>query len=73
MVWVSHFFLFHLQLILVPGMALQGSLLVRNITYQKTVMVRYTMDEWETVNDASFWAGMMEIGKNEIGSNSTHC
>ncbi|KAF8816155.1 hypothetical protein BYT27DRAFT_7333532 [Phlegmacium glaucopus] len=34
---------------------LQGTVLVRNITYQKTVMVRYTMDEWETVNDVLGW------------------
>ena len=33
----------------------EGTILVRNITYQKTVMDRYTLDDWETVNDASAW------------------
>ena len=39
----------------VPETILEGTFLVRNITYQKTVMVRYTIDEWETVNDVSGW------------------
>ena len=37
---------------------------MRNITYQKTVMVRYTMDEWETLNDVLAWYD----GKNGNGS-----
>jgi hypothetical protein len=36
---------------------------VRNITYQKTVMVRYTMDDWETLNDVLAWYD----GKNGNG------
>lgn len=43
--------LYFFPLISAPDTALQGFILVRNITYQKTVMVRYTVDEWETVND----------------------
>jgi hypothetical protein len=39
---------------------LEGTLLVRNITYQKTVMVRYTLDEWETVNDVWAWYAVAE-------------
>ena len=50
------FFLFYLfPANFVPETALEGTFLVRNITYQKTVMVRYTIDEWETVNDVSGW------------------
>ena len=52
---ISLFFLFSSLLISFLDTALQGSLLVRNITYQKTVMVRYTVDEWETVNDVLAW------------------
>ena len=43
-------------------MVLEGTLLVRNITYHKTVMVRYTMDEWETVNDVLGWYDGNEEG-----------
>ena len=50
------FFLFYFPpLISVPDTSLQGSLLVRNITYRKTVMARYTVDDWETVNDVLAW------------------
>ncbi|KAF8195041.1 putative phosphatase regulatory subunit-domain-containing protein [Pholiota molesta] len=30
---------------------LAGTLLVRNVAYQKTVVVRYTLDEWATAHD----------------------
>jgi len=32
-------------------LTLTGTLLVRNVTYQKTVAVRFTMDDWHTTND----------------------
>ncbi|KAF8185743.1 hypothetical protein BJ912DRAFT_1144249 [Pholiota molesta] len=32
-------------------LALAGTLLVRNVAYQKTVVVRYTLDEWATAHD----------------------
>ena len=52
----SAFLLFYLfPANFVPETTLEGSILVRNITYQKIVMVRYTIDEWETMNDVSGW------------------
>ncbi|KAF9473896.1 hypothetical protein BDN70DRAFT_352012 [Pholiota conissans] len=32
-------------------LALTGTLLVRNVSYHKTVAVRFTMDDWHTTND----------------------
>lgn len=32
-------------------LTLTGTMLVRNVTYQKTVAVRFTMDDWHTTND----------------------
>lgn len=46
----------------VPDLGLHGSIVVRNITYQKTVMVRYTIDEWETVNDVLAWYDVNKDG-----------
>ena len=32
-------------------LTLTGTMLVRNVTYQKTVAIRFTMDDWHTTND----------------------
>ncbi|PPQ96200.1 hypothetical protein CVT26_005511 [Gymnopilus dilepis] len=32
-------------------LTLTGTLLVRNVTYQKTVAIRFTLDDWHTTND----------------------
>lgn len=62
---LENVFLDSLQVVDGDETVLQGTLLIRNITYHKTVMVRYTLDDWETVNDVLGWYHLAD--KDKIG------